>query len=42
METKQGYFNDLKRLLAAMPLGMLDMHVQRQLELPTTTTRIAD
>jgi len=25
METKQGYFNDLNRLLAAMPPGMLDM-----------------
>ena len=27
METKQGYFNDLKRLLVAMPPGMLDMHL---------------
>jgi hypothetical protein len=26
METKQGYFNDLNRILAAMPAGMLDMH----------------
>jgi hypothetical protein len=25
MATKQGYFNDLNRLLAAMPPGMLDM-----------------
>jgi hypothetical protein len=25
MTTKQGYFNDLNRLLAAMPPGMLDM-----------------
>jgi hypothetical protein len=25
METRQGYFNDLNRLLAAMPPGMLDM-----------------
>jgi len=25
METKQGYFNDLDRLLAAMPAGTLDM-----------------
>ena len=25
METKQGYFNDLDRLLAAMPAGELDM-----------------
>jgi hypothetical protein len=26
METRQGYFDDLNRLLAAMPPGMLDMH----------------
>jgi hypothetical protein len=26
MATKQGYFNDLNRLLASMPTGMLDMH----------------
>jgi hypothetical protein len=26
METKQGYFDDLNRLLAAMPPGQLDMH----------------
>ena len=26
MATKQGYFDDLNRLLAAMPPGMLDMH----------------
>ena len=25
METKQGYFNDLARLLASMPAGTLDM-----------------
>ena len=25
MQTRQGYFNDLNRLLAAMPSGMLDM-----------------
>lgn len=25
MATKQGYFNDLNRLLAAMPPGVLDM-----------------
>ena len=25
MATRQGYFNDLHRLLAAMPPGMLDM-----------------
>jgi hypothetical protein len=26
MATKQGYFNDLNRLLASMPTGMLDMY----------------
>ena len=26
METKQGYFDDLKRLLASMPPGQIDMH----------------
>jgi hypothetical protein len=26
METRQTYFNDLNRLLASMPPGMLDMH----------------
>jgi hypothetical protein len=25
METRQGYFDDLNRLLAAMPTGMLDL-----------------
>jgi len=25
MQTRQGYFNDLNRLLAAMPPGILDM-----------------
>ena len=26
METRQGYFDDLNRLLATMPPGMIDMH----------------